>query len=165
MLENIRSRYILRKIFCKMNDKRKLKIVIYNKRIQKKLNLTILNFKLISGKYIEGEKNGIGNEYDIYTDLLIFEGEYKNGKKIGKGKEYGKFGDLIFEGEYLNGKRNGRGKEYKKGSVIFQGEYKDWKRNGIGKEYKFDSLFSEGEYLDGKKWKKYMIVILIIYVK
>ena len=57
------------------------------------------------------EKNGIGKEYILVTNKVIFEGEYVNGKRNGKGKEYN-YGRIIFEGEYLYGKRNGKGKEY-----------------------------------------------------
>ena len=54
----------------------------------------------------------MGKEYDISSNIMLFEGEYSNGKRNGKGKEYNSYGGLIFEGEYSNGKRNGKGKEY-----------------------------------------------------
>ena len=34
----------------------------------------------LSGRYIKGERNGLGKEYD-YNDNLIYEGEYLNGKR------------------------------------------------------------------------------------
>ena len=76
-----------------------------SKNIQKKSKKSIRYI----GEYLNGDRNGIGEEYNIcHGDSLIYKGEYLNGKRNGKGKEYfGKY--LIFDGEYLNGKRwNGR---------------------------------------------------------
>ena len=111
-IELIKSLYILKNIISFLPEKQKLKIIIYNKGLQKKLDIKIENYKRIRGIYREGDKNGNGKEYR-YGEL-IFEGEYKNGKRNGKGKEYENFFDtyLKFEGEYLNGERNGKGKEY-----------------------------------------------------
>ena len=98
------------------------------------------------------DKSGKGKEYNF--EKLIFEGEYLNGERNGIGKEYDDNGKLIFEGEYLNGKKwngkgfknneieyeikdgNGKVKEYDDdGKLIFEGEYLNGKRNGKGKEY------------------------------
>ena len=114
-LMNIKANYILQSIFSFIDDKKKLKIVQYNKNFQKRMNINIMNYRQMSAKFFIGERNGIGKEYN-YDGHLIFEGEYKNGKKNGKGKEYEH--DLIlnkrlkFEGEYLNGVKHGKGKEY-----------------------------------------------------
>ena len=43
--ENIKSRYILSKIYDIMPKKKKLEIVKYNKRIQNRLNLSIKDYK------------------------------------------------------------------------------------------------------------------------
>ena len=104
-IESIKSLYILKYIFSFLYEKQKLKIIIYNKDIQKKLDINIENYKRIRGKYREIVRNGKGKEYYISTNHMIFEGEYKNGKRNGKGKKY-KYGKLVFEGEYLNGERN-----------------------------------------------------------
>ena len=45
ILENIKSRYILSKIYDNMTKKKKLQIVKYNKRIQNRLNLDIKDYK------------------------------------------------------------------------------------------------------------------------
>ena len=45
IIENIKSRYILSKIYGIMTQKKKLEIVRWNKRIQNILNLDIKNFK------------------------------------------------------------------------------------------------------------------------
>ena len=110
--KSIESIYILKDIFSFLSENLKLNIIIYNKYIQKNLDINIEDYIRISGKYKEGEKNGKGEEYEILTNQMIFEGEYLNGKRNGIGKEYYYDGKLQFEGEYLKGKRNGKGKEY-----------------------------------------------------
>ena len=66
--------------------------------------------------------NGIinGKRKEYKNDILIFEGEYINGERNGKGEEYYDNGKLKFEGEYLNGKK-WNGKEYNmNGFLIFK---------------------------------------------
>ena len=129
MLKNIKSSYFIRLIFTFVDESQKLKLVKYNKSIQKNLNISIINYKSFRGRYIIYESNGIEKEYNGYYDILIFEGEYKNGERNGKGKGYDWFnGNLIFEGEYLNGKRNGKGKEYWNDILKFEGEYLNGKK-------------------------------------
>ena len=170
--KSIKSLYILKDIFSFLSENQKLNIIIYNKHIQKKLDINIQDYKRISGKYKEGEKNGKGKEYNISTNIMIFEGEYLNGKRNGKGKEYNYNDKLKFGGEYLNGKRNGKGKEYYYNGVLkYEGEYLNGKRwngkgynikseidfkidegNGKGKEYKNNGkLVFEGEFLNGER--------------
>ena len=75
--------------------------------MQKNINISIINYKYFSGKYLIYESEGNVKKYNDYDDILLFEGRLN-----GKGKEYYYDGKLIFEGEYLNGLRNGKGKEY-----------------------------------------------------
>ena len=120
-LRDIKSSYIIRGIFSFLNKRQYLDMIIENKELQKKVLVDINDYKLMSGKYKIGEKNGKGREYILNTNILIFEGEYLNGKRNGKGKEYND-DILIFEGEYLNGKRNGKGKEYYYNNILrFEG--------------------------------------------
>ena len=106
MLENIKSLYISKIIFSFLNDKAMhLKLIKYNKSLQKKYEITISNYKIFSGKYIIDGENGIKKVYNAYTNNLLFEGEYLNGLKNGKGIEFNIDGEVIFEGEYLNGKK------------------------------------------------------------
>ena len=134
MLENIKSTYFSKMIFTWINEKRKLNTIKYNKNLQEKMNITLLNYKIFYGKYIIFEDKGKGKEYNVFNDKLIFEGEYLNGKRNGKGKEYDSNGHLIFEGEYSKGKKNGKGKEYDKNDrLIFEGEHLNGKRLGNGK--------------------------------
>ena len=123
MLQNIKSSYFIKLIYTFVEEAQKLKLIRYNKSMQKNLDISIINYKFFSGRYIIYESNGIGKEYNGYDDILTFEGEYLNGQRHGKGKEYYYDDILTFEGEYLNGKRNGKGKEYNKhGKLIFEGE-------------------------------------------
>ena len=111
MLDDIKSNYLIQKIFSLLNLSRKFKLVKFNKNLQNKLDINLIDYKHLSGKYIIYEVNGKGKEY-IYDGKLRFEGEYLNGKRNGKGKEYNYYGKTIFEGEYLKGKKNGKGKVY-----------------------------------------------------
>ena len=102
MLKNIKSSYFIKFIFAHVDEKQKLKIVKFNKSLQNTLNITIINYKFFSERYIIYESNGIGKEYNGYDDRLNFEGEYLNGKKNGKGKLYSFNKKLLFEGTFLN---------------------------------------------------------------
>ena len=153
ILISIESSFILNKLFSFLNIKQKLKIMIYNKQLQKVQGFDIENYKEISGKYKIGGKNGLGSEYILNTNKLIFRGYYLNGIKNGQGKEYCDNGKLKFEGNYLKGKRNGKGKEYNNDILIYEGEYLNEERNGKGKEYNNNGkLIYEGDYLNGKRW-------------
>ena len=180
MLQKIRTYYFLRIIFSFIDDKRKLKLIKYNKSLQENMKISLINYKIFSGKYIIYEQNGKGKEYD-YDGHIIYEGEFLNGERNGKGKEYYGFDDkLKFEGEYLNNERwkgncydkngniiyvlnkeNDIVKEYNdEGKLEFEGEYLNGKRNGKGKEFDFlGNIIFEGKFFHGKKWKvKDMIV-------
>ena len=169
MSVQIKSSYIIKKIYSLLNERRKLEIIKYSKNIQNKLNINLINYRLLSGKKLIGNKNGICKLYN-YNDNLLFEGEYLNGKKHGKGKEYNKYGDILFEGEYLNGKKwNGKGyfvntkkydtgnnkyriedqKVYEKDNSIFYYEIKDGK--GFMVDYDDENNIFEGEYLNGER--------------
>ena len=155
LMKSVKSFYVIQGIFTFLPEKDKLKMLIYNKRLQEKFRINIENYKTVSGKYIiwEGD-GGKGKEYD-YKGRLKFKGEYSKGKKNGKGEEYDDEGRLIFEGKYKKGQRNGKGKEYDdEGRVIFEGEYLNGNRNGKGKEYYWDgTLKFEGEYFYGYRIK------------
>ena len=166
MFKNVKSQFIIKIIFSYLEECKKLKLIKSNKTLQNKLNITIINYKHIIGKYVIKEQNGLIKEYNGYDNVLIFEGRYLNGKRNGKGKEFYQNGLIKFEGEYLNGKRNGKGKEYLNDILIFEGEYKNGEKNGKGKQYyNSGELEFEGEYLNdrilfGKKydknnWKKF----------
>ena len=109
----------------------KLKVIRYNKILQKINNISLLNYKVFRSSYIVYESKTKGKELNGYNVQLIYEGEYLNGKRNGKGKEYDTV--LIYDGEYLNGKKNGKGKKNNDGYLIYEGVYLNGKRNGKGK--------------------------------
>ena len=76
-----------------MDEKTKLDLLKYNKNHQRKINISLINYKLFKDCYIIYEEKGRGKEYNEF-DELIFEGEYLNGKRNGKGKEYYNTGKL-----------------------------------------------------------------------
>ena len=51
IIENIKSRYILSKIYDNMTKKKKLEIVKYNKKVQNRLDLGIKDYKEYSETY------------------------------------------------------------------------------------------------------------------
>ena len=179
MLNKIKSVFFLRIDFSLLNDKRKLKLIKYNKSLQNKLNINLTHYKIFSGRFIVYEnkrkENGLkkGKEYDSIKKLLIYNGKYLNGERNGKGEEYDFFGEVIFKGEYKKGKKwngklnsyelkDGKGyaKEYDKFYYAFEGEYLNGERNGKGKEYYYlernnndnIKIKFEGEYKNGKRW-------------
>ena len=168
-MENIKSSFFVKTLFSFLDEKIKLKIAKYNKKLQNNLDINIPYYMLFSDKYIIFDEKGEGKEYNSIYDYLTFEGGYLKGERNGKGKEYYNNGILKFEGEYLNGKRNGKGKEFHYyGKLEFEGEYLKGKRNGKGKEYNNDGyLIFEGEYMNGKKWngKEYENSDLILELK
>ena len=109
MFQKTKSMYFIKRLFTFVDEKNKLDIIKYNKNMQNILDISLINYKTFSGRYILYGENGKGKEYN-YKGRLMFEGEYLNRKRNGKGKEYNSKGKLKFEGEYLNGKRNGKGK-------------------------------------------------------
>ena len=60
-------------------ERKKLKLIKYNKNIQLKIDVNIKNYKLFKRKYVTFNKNGFAKEYDLFDNKLIYEGEYING--------------------------------------------------------------------------------------
>ena len=87
-LRDIKSYFIIKRIFSFLNEKQKLNMIIYNKEIQKIFSVDIENYKKITEKYKIGERNGRGKEYNLKSLNAVFEGEYLNGKRNGKRKEF-----------------------------------------------------------------------------
>ena len=112
MLDIIKYLFFTKILFSMQAEKNKLKLVKYNKSLQEIMDISLINYKIYSGRFIEYETKNKGEEYDAYTNKLIFSGHYLNGERNGNGKEYYKDGKIKFEGEFSNGKRHGKGKEY-----------------------------------------------------
>ena len=157
MLTNIKSVFFVKNFFFYFEERKILDIIRFNKSLQNLWNISIINYKFLSGRYKVYDNNnkngnGYGKEYDGFSDELIFEGEYLNRKRHGKGKEYNIKGNLVYEGEYLYGLRNGKGKEYDAYGILYEGDYLYGKKHGIGKEYNTKGeLIYEGKFLNGKK--------------
>ena len=84
MLEIFKSSYFFgEKLFSYIDIKRKLNIIKYNKALQDELDISLINYRIFSGRYIEYESKGKGKEYD-YNDRLRYEGEYLNVEINGK---------------------------------------------------------------------------------
>ena len=65
IINNIKSKYILKDILSLLQEKKKLDLIIYNKKLQKNLNIDIENYKKMSGKFKVVNENGYsyGKEY------------------------------------------------------------------------------------------------------
>ena len=170
MLDNINSIFFIKTLFSYVQEGKKLEFSKYNKSLQNKIEINLINYKLFSGRYIKYENNKFAREYSIANDNIKYEGEYLNGKRNGKGKEFLGNGKISFEGEYLNGKRNGKGKEFLgDGKVFFEGYYlngKKWNGNGykqktniiyeikdgkiLMKDKSSKDIIFEGEYINGE---------------
>ena len=87
MLQNSKSIYFIKRLFTFVEEKNKLDIIKYNKNMQNILDISLINYKIFSDRYIIYGENGKGKEYN-YDDKLVFEGEYLNRKRNGIGKEY-----------------------------------------------------------------------------
>ena len=77
----------LSKIFYYIEYGIRLKIIKYNKSLQHKLNINLIDYKRFGGRYIILGSEDTGKEYD-YNDRLLFDGGYLNGKRNRKGKEF-----------------------------------------------------------------------------
>ena len=64
-LNNVKSSYILKHILSLLYEKRKLNLLIYNKKLKKKLGINLDKYKSISGKIIFGKRNGNGIEFKL----------------------------------------------------------------------------------------------------
>ena len=80
MLDNVKLSYFLKLIFSCFDEKKKLQLIKYNKSLKNEIDITILNYKLFSKRYIIYEANGKVKLYNKY-DIIIYEGKYLNGQK------------------------------------------------------------------------------------
>ena len=68
LLEKIKSIFFSRILFSHLDEKIKLKIIKYSKKIQNKIDIKLINYKFYSGRYIIYETNIKGKEYNGYND-------------------------------------------------------------------------------------------------
>ena len=148
ILCEIKSAYILKKIFSLVIDCIKLDLINYNKKLQKRAKISIEDYKKLCKIYIIGEKNGKGKEFELDTNKLIYKGNFLNWKRHGKGIEYNFNNEIKFIGEFIEGKKI-EGKGYNnEGNLVFL-----LHKNGKGEEfYENGSIQFNGEYINGKRW-------------
>ena len=94
IIENIKSRYILSKIYDNMTKKKKLEIVKYNKRIQNRINLSVKDYneyceieiEIIPKKGKYGEFININKNDELFYHIYFNDNkeEIKNKYKINK---------------------------------------------------------------------------------
>jgi hypothetical protein len=82
MFNKISSSFILKKIFNFLDNKIKYNTVVHNKKLQIKLGLNLIDFRIFSGRY-KIEEDGKTIEYNSYNNQIIFKGQYSNGKLNG----------------------------------------------------------------------------------
>ena len=78
MLRNLKSKFILKKLFDFLHKRKPLEIIRYNKNIQKKMKININHYKEYSEKYssIEIAIKPIENRYGKFIDIDENEEEY-----------------------------------------------------------------------------------------
>ena len=86
MLDNIKSAFFIKNIFSFFNEKEKLELITYNKKLQNLLKINITNYKFFSGKYKIGNKNGKGQEFNGSNEQLYLKVNIKMEKEMEKEK-------------------------------------------------------------------------------
>ena len=100
-IKNIKSNYILKKIFNNLEEKKSLKVIKINNNIKKNLNININNYKEYSAKYssIEIEIKIVNNEYGKFINIEkedeIYYHIYFNNKKEEIKRNYIKKGEKV----------------------------------------------------------------------
>ena len=72
MLTDIKSIEIFIKVFSYIKGETSLKIIKYNKSFQNIMNIDLIDYKILSGKYIVYEQKGKAKEIDSYNNQIIF---------------------------------------------------------------------------------------------
>ena len=156
ILKNINSNYIIKHIFSFLENRLFMDIIRNNKKMQKKLEISLETYENLCPVIIEKKRDNFSfsfkddNIYRAYTkdkQYVIFEGKYLHGKKNGYGTEFYLNKKKKFQGEYLNGiKINGTGYD-KLGNIIYKIDSKN-----VTARYKNQMPVFNGKYYNGKKW-------------
>ena len=64
MLKNIKDYHFIELAFLYIGERQKLRLAKYNKNFQKDINISIINYKLFTGKFIIYLSKGFGKEYN-----------------------------------------------------------------------------------------------------
>ena len=77
-LEKLKSDFFLQKLYSYMKKNKSLNIMKYNQKLQKRLNLSIKDYKEFSQLYtpIEIELQPVGNRYDVFINIPEKEKDY-----------------------------------------------------------------------------------------
>ena len=161
MMLKIKFNIIIKKIYSYLNEVIKLSMIIYNKELQKKLNINIKNYiKFSKEKILTIDNEGNGEIRGIKDDNLYFKGKFLNKKKNGFGFEY-----MTVCTNYIAPKTKGFfitkitfGPKFPTVQLMnytflyYEGEYINGKKEGKGKEYDIDTgLEYEGNFINGKR--------------
>ena len=71
MLNNIESLNIIELLFSHLNEKIKLKSIKYNKKIQNKIGIKLIDYKFLSGNYIIYETNNKGKNMMVIVMIYF----------------------------------------------------------------------------------------------
>ena len=63
LIKTVKSVYIIENIFSLLTMNKKLQTILYNKKYQNKMKISIDYIKKISGKFMIGNRNGYGEEF------------------------------------------------------------------------------------------------------
>ena len=88
MFEYINSKYILKEIFSYLREKLFLKIIAYNKRLQERCSIDIMNYKKNASIYIKKDEEGNSLIKSAKNNLTLYNGGYSNKQKNGLGIDY-----------------------------------------------------------------------------
>ena len=143
IIENIKSRYILSKIYDNMTKKKKLEIVKYNKRIQNRLNLDVKDYKecceieieIIPTKDIYGKFIDINKNDELYYHIY-----FNDNKEEIKDKYRIKEEDGVIKDEYYIEEED----KVKKIKIIIDCQVKS-----------FEGLFYKCECIESINFKKF----------
>ena len=81
MLNQIKCSYLKKIIFYYLNEKVKLKLVKYNKKLQDLIGISLHNYRILIEKYIIYEEGHNAKIYDGIFSSLLFEGKIIKGQK------------------------------------------------------------------------------------
>ena len=78
MLKNSKSIYFIKKLFTFLDEKTKLDIIKYNKNMQNILDISLINYKFFSDRYIIFEKIGKETEKDESVTSMVLQNMKEN---------------------------------------------------------------------------------------
>ena len=77
MMKKIKSIFFIRLLFSTISQKHKLNMIKYNKKLQKLVDINLMNYKLFTGKYILYKENGKVEEHNSFHCVHVDGEHYK----------------------------------------------------------------------------------------